>query len=370
MKKRKDGRYQTSVVVGYGERGRPIRRYVYGRTVKETEEKAAEIRQQASHGVVLKKDITIEELVNLWMALEKQPVVKTQTYTNLCSQARKLAKYLGDVKAKDLSAGHIYDMREKLLELEQVDSYNKLLSMLRAALNFGIRNDYVIRNVTLGLPRLKDPNKAVKRSFTAFEKKAIEGADLDPQERLFVDLLRFSGIRRGEALALTIGDIDIDRHEVTISKNLVSSTNSIEDTTKTAAGCRIIPLPRVFFERNGSYLRSRQPYEPLWMSSVYKPLSSGTFWTRWNRISAKIFPGGAPDDFTPHLFRHNYASELYESGLMKNDLKAAQYILGHVDTKTTMDVYTHFDKDKIDRTYIDDFYRNDVKMMSAIKKEA
>lgn len=372
MKKRSDGRYQTSVVVGYGEKGKPIRRYVYGRTIKEVEEKAAELRQQSAAGVILGKNITLEELSQLWLSLERQPVIKEQTFGNLCSQIRKLNRILGSVRVRDLNAGHIDHMRRVLTEKEQYDSYNKLLSALRSILDFGIRHDYLVRNVTAGLPRLKDPNKAVKRALTPFELRAVESADLEPQDRLFVDILRYSGIRRGEALALTVRDIDLARREVTICKNLVSSTNRVSEDVKTDAGYRVIPLPPVFFARNEEYLRSRAPYEPLYMSSVYKPISTGTFWTRWQRISSIIFNGSenVPDDFTPHLFRHNYASELYESGLMKDDIKAAQYLLGHKDIKTTMNTYTHFSKEQIDRSVLDSFYSHDVKKMSWQKNKA
>lgn len=370
MKKRPDGRYQLSVVVGYRERGRPIRKYVYGRTIKETEEKAAELRRQASNGIVLEKNITVSELAALWLSVEKQPVIKEQTYANLCSRIRKMDGLIGDIRVRDLTAAHVDHMKTELIGRGQYDSYNKLLGDLRKILDFGIRHDYVARNVTAGLPRLKDPQKAVKRAFTPFELRAIESAALEPSDRLFVDLLRYSGIRRGEALALTIGDIDLLRHEVVIDKTLVSSTNRIQEATKTEAGRRIVPLPAVFFARNEEYLRSRHSWEPLYMSSVYKPISTGTFWQRWQRISAAIFGEDVPEGFTPHMFRHNYASELYASGFMREDIKAAQYILGHADVKTTMDVYTHFDRTRLNRARIDDFYSNDVKMMSDIKKEA
>lgn len=369
MKKRADGRYQISVVVGIGERGKPKRKFVYGRTIREVEEKAAELRQQAAKGIILDKNITLEELAHLWLSLEKQPELKKQSYGNLCSQVRKMVQYLGSVRVRDLSAAHIDSVKADLMELEQYDSYNKMLSNLRAILDFGIRHDYVARNVTAGMKRIKDPNKAVKRALTPFELRAIEQADLAPIDRLFVDILRYSGMRRGEALALLISDIDLLRHEVRIDKMLVSSTNTIEDGTKTAAGTRVVPLPQVFFDRNEAYIRSRKPYEPLYMSSVYKPISTGTFWRRWKDITAAIFGDQAPEDFTPHLFRHNYASELYASGLMKADIKAAQYVLGHADLKTTMDVYTHFDRNRLDRSMIDAFYAHDVNMMSEQKKK-
>lgn len=46
---------------------------------------------------------------------------------------------------------------------------------------------------------------------------------------------------------------------------------------------------------------------------------------------------------TPHIFRHNYATNLYYAGV---DLKEAQRLLGHADAKTVIEIYTHLDKEK------------------------
>ncbi len=45
------------------------------------------------------------------------------------------------------------------------------------------------------------------------------------------------------------------------------------------------------------------------------------------------------EDITPHMFRHTYASNLYKAGI---DIKQAQYLLGHTDITTTLDICTHF----------------------------
>lgn len=359
MKKRKDGRYQLAVTDYQGKR-----HFVYGRTIKETEAKAAELRTQLNGGVSLNKNITVAELADLWLQLEKEPELKPQSYYALKISVKKMNGYIGAVKVRDLTAAHVEAMKKGIVGEGMEVTFNGVLVNLRQILDFGIRHDYVLRNVTAGIRSVKTTPKAIKRALTPFELKAIEGADLAPQDRLMVDMLRYSGMRRGELLALDVGDIDLVRHEVTVSKMLVASTNRVEDGSKTAAGVRVIPLPSVFFERNGEYLASRHPAEPVLMTSVYTRISVPTFQQRFLRIMYEIFGKNVPEDITPHTFRHNYASELYSSGIMKDDIKAAQYVLGHHDVKTTMDTYTHFNKDQIDRRRIDAFYQPVVKKMS------
>ena len=69
------------------------------------------------------------------------------------------------------------------------------------------------------------------------------------------------------------------------------------------------------------------------------------------RIEGKLLfrtQGHKPDTMgsmlTPHYFRHNFASILYNSGV---DVLTAQKWLGHSDPKTTMSIYSHLsDKTK------------------------
>ena len=57
MKKRADGRYQLSVMIGYKDDGTPKRKLVYGNTQKETQEKANALRIQHSMGIDIDSDI-------------------------------------------------------------------------------------------------------------------------------------------------------------------------------------------------------------------------------------------------------------------------------------------------------------------------
>lgn len=63
------------------------------------------------------------------------------------------------------------------------------------------------------------------------------------------------------------------------------------------------------------------------------------------------------DHLTPHMFRHTYASLLYDADV---DIKTAQRYLGHADSQTTLEVYVHLSKykegaarEKINRYLID-----------------
>lgn len=49
---------------------------------------------------------------------------------------------------------------------------------------------------------------------------------------------------------------------------------------------------------------------------------------------------------SPHILRHTYCTRLAESC---TDLKTMQYLMGHTDIKTTMEVYNHVNKYRLDK---------------------
>ena len=53
------------------------------------------------------------------------------------------------------------------------------------------------------------------------------------------------------------------------------------------------------------------------------------------------------DRFTAHNLRHTYATMLYKAGV---DVLTAKEQLGHADIKTTLNIYTHLDREYKRRT--------------------
>ncbi|WP_330694023.1 tyrosine-type recombinase/integrase [Lacrimispora sp.] len=89
----------------------------------------------------------------------------------------------------------------------------------------------------------------------------------------------------------------------------------------------------------------------------------GSFNGHWNQILQKlkaVSKTPLPNDITAHIFRHTYASDLYNAGV---DIKQAQYLLCHNDIKTTLDTYTHFGYADVKMDKLESYY-DAVKMQS------
>ena len=96
------------------------------------------------------------------------------------------------------------------------------------------------------------------------------------------------------------------------------------------------------------------------------PLPQASYKRMWSRLMVacgcvewrEIAPGTSrPDDIlkqvkptlTPHYFRHNYVTLLYESGV---DPLIAMKIVGHTDYQTTANIYTHLKEETLRRASV------------------
>ena len=98
-----------------------------------------------------------------------------------------------------------------------------------------------------------------------------------------------------------------------------------------------------------------------------KPLTHASFKRMWNRLIIaagcvvwrEVKPDTSrPDDIlkqikvtlTPHCFRHNYVTMLYESGI---DPLVSMKIVGHTDYQTTANIYIHIKEEMLKKATVD-----------------
>ena len=168
-------------------------------------------------------------------------------------------------------------------------------------------------------------------------------------------VMLFCGLRRGEIIALTWNDVDMDAMTISVTKAATFSGNQADiKCPKTEAGNRVVPFPAqlipIFREAK---LRGSLYVCPAADGSM---MSSTAWTTSWNSYMhyLNIQAGGrdasrsnpkvvAMDRFTAHQLRHTYATMLYDAGV---DVKTAQDLLGHADPTVTMNIYTHLSAKK------------------------
>lgn len=356
-KKRPDGRYAKQITIGTQENGKPKKKTIYGKTIRELEQKEREFLNMMDKGIVTTTDdLTVRELAELYNKYKKKSVADT-SFRTIKTYSNKVIEYLGHMKVKDVKLFHldafIDDQRETLSD----SSANILIIRLKEIFEYAVEKDMIYRSPAQSIKLLKQSDP-IKRMLTDYEKELFEGADFNESEKCFVYILRYTGMRRGEILALGRQDIDLQGKKISITKTLADNGGKpyIKQSPKTDASRRDIPILDPLYPVLKGYCENRIGL--LFTNEKGKLLSNQSVDYFWTRILSKVmdFNKGQPiaDDITPHMFRHTFASDLYDAGI---DIKRAQYILGHKSIKTTLDIYTHFDKTKLKADEMNLYYR-------------
>lgn len=175
--------------------------------------------------------------------------------------------------------------------------------------------------------------------------------DFDPNRAfLFFRVLAYTGVRKGEAFALTWEDINFKDSTLTVNKTISRGINSelVVNRPKTKASIRTISLdPETLFHLKAWKSKQRvvlmqlghpvKKKEQLIFNSQTNTHLNATRDRRWlDQIYLRT-----PKDFkriSSHGFRHTHASLLFEAGAT---IKEVQERLGHSDISTTMNIYTH-----------------------------
>ena len=369
-KKRKDGRYATTVTVSYDADGKRKQRTIYGKTIRELDDKVAEIKSQLNKGIVIDDEgLTVSEWAAQWLDLYKSDV-EYNTYEMYRSAVDKhINKALGSLRLSALKTSHVQGLINSLVKDGKARTAEIVKLTMAQMIKQAIVSEYIYKDIMAGV-KLPKKQKPQKRALTDVEKKIVTQAELDIKSRAFVDVLYYTGIRRGEALALTVRDVDLKAGELHISKTLIfkGSKSEIKDSPKSNAGNRTIPIPQALRETLKRYMATLDGVYLFPKQKTAEPMTHSSFVKFWNNIRKQLAISDKDGNeislkdsgITPHIFRHTYATSLYYAGV---DIKTAQYLLGHSSIQVTMDIYTHLDSSGIKSAAekLENLYKNNVR---------
>lgn len=353
FKRRADGRYATTITLGHKPDGSPNKVFLAAKTEKELKQKVLDAQLKIHSGILLKEtDTPLKDYADSWFRTYKCSVSLNTTamYRNILDHY--IIPSLGHIPLNKLRRsdvqGLINDNQEHPRTCEQIRL--TLVQILNSAVDDKLIMDNAAKKVALPAR-----HKAPRRALTSLEKEALKCADFSLQERAFVYLLFYFGLRRGEALALTKSDINLKKQILTINKAVVFDVNTpiIKAGAKSDAGNRIIPIPVGVLPFLRDFLKTVNTIY-LFPGKNTETLSKTQYVRMWNRIIKKMNDAVTTDKekligvqkisgLTAHIFRHNYCTMLYYSGITP---KKAVDLMGHSDVKMIMEVYAHLDEEK------------------------
>ncbi|PID91570.1 MAG: integrase [Bacteroidetes bacterium] len=220
-------------------------------------------------------------------------------------------------------------------------SVHRKLSSLRGYCRFLIRRGELEHNP---VDKVLKPRQN-KRIPTFVEESRMEdlledfdfGDDFEGcRNRLIIDVLYQTGMRRSELLALKLQDIDA--RELTIR---VLGKRDKE---------RIIPVHWALIKAIDDYLGLRREVagpdadKRLFLTAAGKPVYDGLVYRVVKRYLSMV---STIDKKSPHVLRHSFATHMLNNGA---DLNTIKEILGHANLSATQ-VYTHNTYKKLKSIY-------------------
>jgi integrase/recombinase XerD len=212
---------------------------------------------------------------------------------------------------------------EAFIEHEQdrglnITTVRTRLAYIIAFLHFLIEQEVISGALLKRKIKLKLP-EALPRAMNPSDVKRLLSVIKDTQERALILILLRTGIRIGEALGLTINDLDVGDRKIHLfegEKNSMGRVVYLSDDALFALRC---------------WLRQRdKKKEFIFYSRSHTRMSYSTARSRFKNYLKKA--GLEDKGYTVHCLRHTFASELLNAGMR---LECLQQLMGHHDIEVT-----------------------------------
>lgn len=328
MKKRADGRYVKVITDPKTHK----RISFYGTSPREVNKKIL------AYQVAEERGRTFSEIADKWWE-EAQPRLATQSLSAYRPALKRAVKEFGNIPIKDITPRDI-DRYMRILAGEELAL--KTIANRRIVLNKVFSYAIVEGDITY------NPCTAVALPSGLHKERRLAASDSDEQKIkttddpwLFPQIAIYSGLRKGEILALKWSDIDFTEDIIHVTKSVAHEGDKpYIKLPKTDAGIRIVPL---LAPLRAKLLKAKGKQTDYIISDTgATPLTKRRFETLYNNYKRNVAITA-----TAHQLRHSFATVAIENGV---DMKSVSEILGHKQISTTLDIYTEFRKAAIDRS--------------------
>ena len=281
-----------------------------------------------------------EEWVKNWLQYQIRPTTKERTFERYRSlMSKHVLPKLGDYDIENLSAFTLQRFTVELTEKGlSANTVNLIISViknsLRSAVSFGIAEkqnaDRIIR------PRVTEKKVMC---FSKEEQRKIERYVLSGKKQKYFGILLclYSGLRIGELLALTWGDVDIAKGMLSVTKSCHDSWDGgaykkVIETPKTESSFRTIPLPQQIMP----YLKNLK--KTAKSEYVIGKKARGEQVRTYQKMFENMLKRLQIEKKGFHSLRHTFATRALECGM---DVKSLSEILGHKNPNVTLRRYAH-----------------------------
>ena len=269
-------------------------------------------------------------------------------YGRLLNSIKRLEKYpIANKKIDTIKTDELQAYLNSLKNLSN-SMIEKAHQQLNQAFTIAMNKGYIVQNPMVDVirPKSNKENKVV-RALTVEEQEAFTNWLVDKPIDEFkyrnVYLLQmYTGLRVGEALALTTHDIDLKNKRLNISRTLTTDEKGniiMGNKTKTYSGKRTIPIPYFLYPYIKEQIKIANKQINNDEKLLFKPNNSkycrrSTINNELKRIFKQEFN---ITDISSHSLRHTFGTRCIESGMAPVVVKR---LMGHKDIAVTLNTYT------------------------------
>ena len=356
--------YRSKVKIGVDADGKPINKWIQGRTRAELAEAREAVIARYITGEAPEDDRLFGDYATEWFRVRKAPFISASTRESYRTALNKhLFPVLGNRMLRAITP---LDLQELLNTYagKSKSQITNILATLRGVYGAALADRIVIRDPTARLVRPAATPTAVKPALTPEQRAALVAACASEPMGHYLALLYYLGCRPGEARGLMWKDVDWDRDLVHIARDIDYKANGNPGALKNRASDRHVPVPAPLRALLQPLRGLPDTYIAHAPSGPDRPLSKSSADRLWLRLmdAAGLTVAPPEDDdkyeqydprhnlrplITPHALRHNYVTLCWEHGL---DPYETMKLVGHASITTTMNIYTHLSEAQMAKT--------------------
>jgi integrase len=294
-----------------------------------------------------------------WLA-RRRPYLESGTWHAYERDGRlRLLPTLSSVSLSHLGVEHVRQLMDHWVQSVEgqelsPSTVNNSLGVLVVCLNAAVEDGLIAANPALRVPRL--PARHTEREYLRLHEIPLYLDSCSPTYRPLAELLIAGGLRISEALALKVGDLELEQSGGVIvvyrsrKKTSVGSTKS-RRFRSVEIGQGLSRVLRDHLARRGEMAshdlaqslvfvmpkRTRRSEPGRW-DSASEPMDRTTVSRDWHKATLQ---DAALRDMPLHALRHTAAAAWLAAG---NPLMYVQRQLGHADIGTTERYYGHLER--------------------------
>ena len=355
--KNNEVRYRFKIFIGTDElTGKPKGTTRSGfKTVKEAKEALGQLQRDIDDGMYQPKSVeTYGDIYKIWVENYENTVQDSTFLKTVRIFENHILPAMGEYRLEKITTAICQQHVNKWYK--QLKRFNMVKNYAAKVIKFAVKHGYIRSNpfehveIPIIKKRVSLDEPEENENFYSRE-QLIEFLDALKKEGnlkklMFFRLLAFSGMRKGEAFALTWKDINFETNTIRINKavtrgkeglylgppkNGLPRTIKMDETTMQLLHSWKKELAKILLQRG---INSNQPKQFVFPNSfnTFTDPSKSYSWLKHILDKYQFEP------ITTHGLRHTHCSLLFEAGA---NVKDVQDRLGHKDVKITLEIYTH-----------------------------